>query len=486
MRHRLMTTGTLFALLVAVAGAQAQDVERILQDVAENIGANDLNTLHFSGTDGWAAFPGASYAPEVDWTRFALVGYSKAVDFDAGYLREQFTRTFGNYAQLGGSQGVPTEGEGVLDIVLNGDYTWLQEGAGGPYQREGLMDGIPHTELRKLDMLLIPHGFVKAALARGAHPTMVTTGPRGQQRRYVSVVAQGKYRITATINESDEIENLQTHVANPMFGDMLYENSFGPYQQFGTVSFPSVIRHFVGDPRLYPGHSMMEIEISSVSANEPVNILPVPATAMVPTQSPSLVESEEIGDGIWYLGGIRHGSVLVEFDDFVAVVEAPLNEKRALAVIDEVYTLAPDKPIRYLVNSHHHFDHSGGLRTFVAEGAKVVTHERNREFYERVILSPAPRTLEPDRLYLLNPPSYRESAIEPVATNGVYTISDGSRTLEVRPLPYMTHVATMVIAYLPNERMAVFADTNPQEVMRLGLDTEKYVSLHGGLVSPPE
>ena len=310
--------------------------------MAENIGANDLNTLHFSGTDGWAAFPGASYAPEVDWTRFALVGYSKAVDFDAGYLREQFTRTFGNYAQLGGSQGVPTEGEGVLDIVLNGDYTWLQEGAGGPYQREGLMDGIPHTELRKLDMLLIPHGFVKAALARGAHPTMVTTGPRGQQRRFVSVVAQGKYRITATINESDEIENLQTHVANPMFGDMLYENSFGPYQQFGTVSFPSVIRHFVGDPRLYPGHSMMEIEISSVSANEPV------------------------------------------------------------------------------------------------------------------------------------------------ATNGVYTISDGSRTLEVRPLPYMTHVATMVIAYLPNERMAVFADTNPQGVMRLGLDTEKYVSLHGGLVSPPE
>ena len=165
----------------------------------------------------------------------------------------------------------------------------------------------------------------------------------------------------------------------------------------------------------------MEVQVSAVTANAPVEILPTPDKAKAPPMSQATIESEKIGDGIWYIGGIRHGSVAVEFRDFVAVVEAPLNEKRAIAVINQVYRLIPNKPIRYLVNSHHHFDHSGGIRTFVAEGAKVVTHQNDRDFYERVVLSPAPRTLEPDRLSLLNPPSYRESAIEPVPFNDKYT-----------------------------------------------------------------
>lgn len=486
MSDRRLKLGAILILMAAGSVSHAQDVRDVLQAVADNIGADNLDTLQVSGSNGWQAFPGASYAPEVDWTRFVLSGYTKTIDFDAGYLREQFTRRFGTYAMLGGAQGVPAEGEGVLDIVLNGDYVWLQEGGGGPLQREGYMDGVPHAELRKLDILLMPHGFVKAALARGANPTMMTTGTRGHQLRYVSLMALGKYRVTATINEQQEIENLQTHVANPMFGDMLYENSFGPYEQFGSVMFPSVIRHNEGDPRIYAGHGMMEIEITSVRVNEAVEILSVPDAARVPPQSAAFMESEEISDGVWYLGGIRHGSVLVEFDDFVAVVEAPLNEKRAVAVIDEVHRLVPGKPIRYLINSHHHFDHSGGLRTFVAEGARIVTHERNREFYERVVLSPAPRTLDPDRLYLLNPVSFRQTAVEPVPMNGNYTISDGTQILEVHPLPYMTHAATMIIAYLPNEQMTVFADTNPENVMRLDLDATQFVSLHGGLVAPPD
>lgn len=486
MRCKALSAAGLLALLIVGDGAHGQDARSVLQAVADNIGANSLNTLQIYGEDGWAAFPGASYAPEDDWTRFVLLSYTKIIDFDAGYLREQFTRTFGAYASLGGSQGVPPEGQGVLDIVLNGDFTWLQEGAGGPLERGGYMDGVPLVELRKLDMLLIPHGFVKAALARGASPTMVTTGPRGQRLTYVSLTALGKYRVTATINEQHEIELLQTHVANPMFGDMLYENTFGPYEQFGDIKFPSVIRHNEGDPRLYAGHSMMEIGIEKVTANASVEVLPVPDKAKTQSTPVSFVESEDIGDGIWYIGGIRHGSVAVEFRDFVAVVEAPLNETRAIAVIDEVHRLIPDKPIRYLVNTHHHFDHSGGMRTFVAEGAKIVTHERNRDFYERVVLSPAPRTLDPDRLYLLNPGTYRGSVIEPVPFDGKYSIGDGTRTLDVYPLPFMTHVATMVIAYLPEERLAVFADTNPQNVRRLGLDVDQYVSLHGGLVRSPE
>src|SRR5438094_820905 len=96
--------------------------------------------------------------------------------------------------------------------------------------------------------------------------------------------------------------------------------------------------------------------------------------------------------GSW---GADLNSLAMEFRDFMAVVDGPLSEERSLAVIAEVQKLAPNKPIRYVVNTHHHFDHSGGLRTYVAEGATIITHQSNRAFYESVVFHPGARTLQP-------------------------------------------------------------------------------------------
>lgn len=497
-----MTTRLLTAALLAVmvAGSSAQDARAVLQAVATNIGAdNNLMTLQISGTSGWSSAPGASYSPADDWPRFELTSYSKQIDFNARFLREQITRQWGPYPQLGGGQGVPAQGTHTLDVALNGDVAWTIAGGGaGPLDREGYMDGVPVAEMRQLEILLTPHGFVKAALAPGANPTAVTSRPRGRPVTYVSITALRKYKVTATVNDRNEIEFVQTLVANPMFGDMLYEFRYGPYKQFGAVKFPSVIHHHQGDDRLNPGHNALEVQVSAVQANAPVQALAPPPSAKVQPESVARVESQKLAEGVWYVGGIRHASVAVEFRDFIAVVEAPLNEKRAIAVINEVYRLAPNKPIRYLVNTHHHFDHAGGMRTFVAEGATVVTHQMNREFYEKVVFSPAPRTLEPDRLYLLNPDQVRDPVLELV--NRQYVISDGTRTLDVYPVPAFDHASTMVIAYLPRERIVVNADmyTPPkqgaplpkpsessrrllQTIQQLRLNVAQHVGLHGGV-----
>jgi hypothetical protein len=193
---------------------------------------------------------------------------------------------------------------------------------------------------------------------------MVTTGPRGRRLSYVSITALGKYRVTATVNKRNEIESVTTHVANPMFGDMLYVWRYGPYKQFGAVKYPSLIHHDEGDVRLNPAHNAMEIQISDVQANGPVQVFTPTGAEKLPGESVTKVESQKLAEGVWYVAGIRHASVAVEFRDFTAVIDAPLNEKRAIAVIDEVHRLVPDKAIRYLVNTHHHFDHSGGLRTW--------------------------------------------------------------------------------------------------------------------------
>jgi glyoxylase-like metal-dependent hydrolase (beta-lactamase superfamily II) len=494
---KLLTASALLALMVQ--GVHAQDARTILQAVTQNIGADKLTTLQISGTTGWSSAPGASYSPADDWPRFEVTSYSKQFDFNARFSREQITRQWGPYPKVGGGQGVPAQGQQRLDAVLNGNTAWLMEGAGaGPYDREGYMDGIPVAELWQLDMIMTPHGFVKAALGSGANPMIETLGPRGSRASYVSIIVLGKYRVTATVNERNEIECVQTHVANPIFGDMPYVWRYGPYKQFGAVKYPSVIHHDEGDVRLNPARNVMEIQVSGVQANAPVQVIAPPDSAKVPPTSVSRVESQKLADGVWYIGGIRHASVAVEFGDFMAVIEAPLNEKRAIAVIDEVHRLVPNKPIRYLVNTHHHFDHTGGIRTFVAEGATIVTHRMNREFYEKVVLSSAPRTLEPDRLSLLIPDQLPNPVLETV--NDKYVISDGTHELDVYPLPAFDHVAEMVIVYLPRERMVVNADIyepptkgarlpGPNDgmrvllatIQRLGLDVSWDIGLHSGI-----
>src|SRR5258708_35395151 len=98
------------------------------------------------------------------------------------------------------------------------------------------------------------------------------------------------------------------------------------------------------------------------------------------------------------MGGSNANSVAVEFKDFIAVGEAPTSEARSSAVIAEIKKTIPNKPIRYVVVTHHHFDHSGGIRTYAAEGATVITDDHNKDYFQKVVLGPQSRALEPDRL----------------------------------------------------------------------------------------
>jgi Zn-dependent hydrolases, including glyoxylases len=217
------------------------------------------------------------------------------------------------------------------------------------------------------------------------------------------------------------------------------------------------------------------------------------------TAPPVRAESQKLADGVWLIAGGSHNSVAVDFRDFAAVIEAPLNEERSLAVLAEVNKLIPNKPIRYVVNTHHHFDHSGGLRTFLAQGATIVTHQANREYYEQVLFSPAPRTLQPDRFSTYYP--YFVGGRRPLPIEAVgqkYVLSDGVRTVDFYPVQGLDHAATMLIAYFPKEKILVNADlysppaqgaqvpaananmrTLQQNIRRLKLDVAQHVPIHG-------
>src|SRR5207344_1677271 len=124
------------------------------------------------------------------------------------------------------------------------------------------------------------------------------------------------------------------------------------------------------------GHNWMDLRNSEFKVNVPDAAQPVPDSVRNPQAPQVQVVMTQLAPGVVLMGGGSHNSVAVEFKDFVTVIEGPLNQQRSLAVIAEVKRTFPNKPIRYLVNTHNHFDHLGGVRTYVAEGATVITDDR--------------------------------------------------------------------------------------------------------------
>jgi glyoxylase-like metal-dependent hydrolase (beta-lactamase superfamily II) len=120
-------------------------------------------------------------------------------------------------------------------------------------------------------------------------------------------------------------------------------------------------------------------------------------------------------------------------------------------VIAEAKRLVPNKPLRYVINTHHHFDHSGGLRTYVAEGATIITHKINRPFFEQTFQ--LPHTLNPDQLSQNPKPAHFETVTDK------YVLTDGNRTLELHVMKNNTHNPGLLLAYLPKEKILVQADS---------------------------
>jgi glyoxylase-like metal-dependent hydrolase (beta-lactamase superfamily II) len=182
--------------------------------------------------------------------------------------------------------------------------------------------------------------------------------------------------------------------------------------------------------------------------------------------------------------------IAVDFNDHIALVESGQNEARALAVIAEAKRLIPNKPIRYLINTHSHVDHSSGLRAFVAEGATILTHQVSKSYLEKVLSQP--HTLNPDKAQT----SGRKPIVEGVGDKRVLT--DGTRVLELYHMQNFGHHDGMLLAYLPKEKVLLEADAyNPQpatatppnppspynvslldNIQRLKLDVQRIIPVH--------
>src|SRR5207244_3302040 len=138
--------------------------------------------------------------------------------------------------------------------------------------------------------------------------------------------------------------------------------------------------------------------------------------------------------------------------DHVVVVEGPGGDDQSLASIAELKRLLPNKPIKYVVNTHHHSDHAGGIRVYAAEGIPIIMHESHKRYYEQEIFK-NPHTLNPDRLARMP----RAAVIETVKDKRVLT--DGNMTIELYLLRGNLHAEGLLVVYVPKEKVLIQADT---------------------------
>ena len=471
-----MTTRFWFSLSLSVlmtAPAAAQGVQSVLQSVATAMGMENLTSIQYSGT-GWQGRVGQNVSPDRDWPRVELTSYTMTIDFDTMSSKEEYVRE-------GGTRQVTN--------LVSGDYAWTLDAQGQPVPQPAA------AERRRLEILLTPWGFIKGAMAPGANPTMVTRNEYGGRSTVISFVAFGKYRINGTINPEGLLERVQTWVPNPVVGDMYYENVYTNYREVGGVQIPRFHQHQDYDdgahlPNVSGGDHAFGLETVSDLQTNVAATLTVPNDVMSARIQPVRVESQRLGDGVWLIGGGSHHSVAVEFGDYVAVIEAPLNEERSLVVIGEVNRLIPSKPIRFIVTTHHHWDHLGGLRAYIHEGATVITHDGNKPYYKEVLRA-GPWTLEPDRFSLHPPEEWSEGYIFETL-NEKYVLVDDTQRVELYTVRGLAHAAGMLIAYIPREKIVVQADlytpgaATPnasarafhRTLQRLDLDVETIVGIH--------
>jgi glyoxylase-like metal-dependent hydrolase (beta-lactamase superfamily II) len=428
------------SLSLLCASAMAQDAKTVIANAQKALG--DPTSITYSGSAKDVSFQqcGANAAQMIcqgthDPMR-PIANYVRVID-----LAAPSSRHTGNTNNIGpGGSTTVTPGtffQQVTPEQANLSKPWAQS----------------------LELYITPWGFLKGAAASNAKASSKTVGGK----RYtvlswsptVKAPSGKSYTINGYVNDKNQVERVETWVGDNIMGDMHVLATYSGWKDFDGTMAPAKIVQTRGEWQFF------EVDVTAAKANPPdlASLAPAPANRPggpggggPPAPGPLNVTTEKLGDGLWRLttGAGSYDSVIVEFKSYLMMLEAGQSIARASAYIAEAKKLAPGKPIRYVMNTHPHSDHTGGLPALVAEGATIITQQNNRKFLEGALNTP--RTLLDDVL-AKNP---KRARFETVAEKKVY--SDGTRTVEMYHIYPAPHSNGLIVAYIPKEKVLFQGD----------------------------
>src|SRR5262245_14659225 len=347
-----MKRAWIVALVLAVGLSMtvaAQDAKTVISSASAAMGVEGLNSIHYYGVaqNGNLGQNNNSNQP---WPMAAANDYVRAIDFTQPASRA----TWQNYA-VPVTGGVATLTPGQQNITPQ-NMAWAQQ----------------------LEIWITPWGFLKGAAANNATVRAQTVDGKSYQvvtfNSTVKSAGGPPYQMIGYINGQNLVEKVQTRLENPVFGDMLVEAEYTQYRDGANgLKFPAQMVQKRGG---WPTFSAYILGAHKNPANIQQLLTPPPpqdgrgAGGAPPAgggqQAAAGPTSEKLADGVFRING-AYNALAIEFADHILLFEpGPQNEMRAQAIIAEAKKVIPNKPIRYGVISHHHFEHTSGLPAVVA------------------------------------------------------------------------------------------------------------------------
>jgi glyoxylase-like metal-dependent hydrolase (beta-lactamase superfamily II) len=428
-------TSLLTALAISAACATNSPERQIVEDAAEALGGRDrilaIRTLTIEG-EGTNGNLGQDMTPDASSQTFTVTAYRRLVDVAGERVRVEQTRT-PNFSYFQGPspqrQVSGLDGEVAYTIAANGSASR----AAASVARD-----------RRAELLHHPMTIVRAALAPGA--TLGNARTFDGEHAVSITTADGRPFTLATAVDTKLPSRVASMAYHANLGDVAIETRFAEYQDVQGVKLPTALtvktdQHTTATLRVT--RQAVDADLGDVTA-------PAAAATAAPGPPPPNVVVDEVAPGVWLLAGQSHHSALVEFADHVKLIEAPQSEARTQAVIAKARELRPSKPLTHVINTHHHFDHSAGIRAAISEGLTIVTHQANAAYF----LEAAKRShaLQPDAL-VKNPKPVK---VETVGDGVVYR--DDTMAMTLYHVEGSGHGDAILMAYLPRERLVIEVD----------------------------
>ena len=322
----------------------------------------------------------------------------------------------------------------------------------------------------------------------------------GRKQKVISVIRPDNQQLALSFDAQTKLLTKYGYLyADPIAGDSEIAQAYSGYHAVGKLKLP-------GARVLYnSGGVVQEAEYTDIQINtrpaDSVFAGPENFEALeAPPATPPPPAVSKVADDVYLLQGLNggtHNVFFVAFNDYILVVEAPeqiIYNSNSVQALQKIKETVPGKPIKYLVLTHHHSDHAGGFREYVAEGATIVTTPSTKKELEAAM--PIDSSLLP------RVAGQKMLTIETVDKKRVF--ADDKHVLELYDIGPNPHANEILVAYLPKQKILFQADMlNPaangtipiaqdvtlsfsEKLQQLGLDVEKIYGVHGRAATPDE